>query len=92
MCQTWGIEHHQQWFLCPYMHGEPSCEIIYVGQRHDIPHRLGDHTRAKNCPSMKKYTLAKYTFLQQMHELYSANGFRFNSSISLSQTYHRKSA
>ena len=39
-----------------------SCEKIYVGQSHNIPKRLEDHTNAKRRASMRYYTSVKHTF------------------------------
>ena len=63
---------------------KPSCESIYVGQSQDIPKRLEEHTRAKHCPSMKYYTSAKHTNLQQGHDLNSTNSLVPYRSSSLS--------
>ena len=41
---------------------EGSCEKIYVGQSHNIPKRLEDHTNAKHRASMRYYTSVKHTF------------------------------
>ena len=59
-----------------------SCEKVYVGQSHNIPKRLSQHTDAKTRASMRYYTSVKHT--RRGHELEPANAVVPYKSNSLS--------
>ena len=50
-----------------------SCDKIYVGQSHNIPKRLDDHSAAKHRPSMGYYTSALHSKVGRGHELMPAD-------------------
>ena len=59
-----------------------SCDEIYVGQSHDIPEHLQQHTDAKRRPSGASYTSVKHT--RRGHELMPASALFPYKSNSLS--------